>query len=159
MDSSILMWIWMVSGLLLLASELVVPGMITGFLGAGALTTAALMALGVVDSVTASLFTWMGSSTFLVITLRRTLLKRFPSSTSHTPPLDDAQLCGMVVEVVAAIDEDSTEGRIRLHGTTWPARASQGKLAVGSRARLVFRDNLAWTVEPVGELEPGNTSN
>lgn len=156
MDTQVLMWIWLVAGIVMLASELVVPGMITGFLGAAALITSALVKLGVVEGLESSLFTWMGSSTLLVVTLRRALMKRFPANVAHDPPLSDAALYGTIVDVVADIDEDGTNGRIRLHGTSWPAKSSTGRIPAGSRARLVFRDNLSWTVEHAGELEPHN---
>ena len=63
---------------------------------------------------------------------------------------------GKEVDVVSDCDDKSDYGRIRYQGTSWPAKSIEGPIPAGSRAKLVYRDNVAWIIEAievVGQLE------
>jgi hypothetical protein len=55
---------------------------------------------------------------------------------------------GQTVTVVEPVDDESA-GRIRFRGATWDARTTEGRLPKGAEARILYRDNLTWIVEPV----------
>jgi hypothetical protein len=57
---------------------------------------------------------------------------------------------GQVVEVVRTCSEGE-EGRIRWEGTLWRAQTLGGRIDAGQQARLMYRDNLVWVVEPYDE--------
>ena len=54
-----------------------------------------------------------------------------------------------VLELVASGNSD---GRIRHRGSSWPATCLEGSIPEGKKARLLYRDNLVWFVEP--EMDP-----
>jgi membrane protein implicated in regulation of membrane protease activity len=152
MDASLATWLWAAAGTALLLSELVVPGLVTGFLGLGALTVAGARWLGLVESLTASLVLWAVASGAYTLALRQWLLRRFGQGTlSRGSTSEEARAYGVLVDVVEDIPGEERAGRVRFDGTTWPAVSSGGPIARGTRARLLVRDNLAWVVEPAEE--------
>ncbi len=130
------------------------------FLGTAGMAVAGLRALGIIESIPVSFGAWFALSLASIVGLRG-LVQRFSSSEKLFQPTDeDIDAYGSVVEIAAAIDEISGEGRIRFRGTTWAARSVRGLLPVGTPCRIVHRDNLVWVVEPLsGEaiLPPRST--
>ncbi len=61
---------WIIAGVVLLLVELVVPGMVLGFLGASALLVAGLVWMGWTNTWVASLTAWFVISLVLLVTLR-----------------------------------------------------------------------------------------
>lgn len=149
MDASMWMWLWLVGGLVLLGSELVLPGAVAAFLGLAALVVAGGVWAGLLTGLPGMLFTWMGTSTLLVLTLRSWLLRRFPPDSTKGELRDHRALYGTEVEVVTDVSPDNDTGRIRLDGTSWQALSSAGPIPAGAKAKLVYLDNLVWTVEPL----------
>ena len=140
-----------------MASEAIVPGLVVIFFGGGAILTGLLRFLEVIESVPASVLTWLGLSAALVVALRSTVKKWFPPDESVGEVDEDLEAYGQVVEIVEAVSEfgDGEPGRIRLDGSTWPAWSVKGTLAPGMRGKLVYRKNLDWYVEPVPVLDEG----
>jgi len=145
-------WIWLIAGVGLFASELFIPGLITGFFGLGAISVAALRWLGIVSGVTESFVAWFGISIVLLVTLRQVALKWFPSERSFVITDEDVAAVGTIVDVIQEIHPSESGGRIRFSGTTWPAVSKEGVLLAGTKARLLYRDNLVWVVEPYSEF-------
>jgi membrane protein implicated in regulation of membrane protease activity len=153
MESSIQTWVWLAAGLGLLATEIKAPHLVAGFLGTSALVVAGLRALGLVESLPASVGLWGVTSLALLLSLRKTLAKYAAKpEVSKASVSDDVRLFGSLVDVVTAIPEGG-EGRIRLDGTSWQAVCLIGPVPAGSRARLVRRENLVWVVEPASAPE------
>lgn len=152
--------IWLVAGLLLCASELVAPAFITVFLGVSAIAVAALRAIGLLEGFPASFAVWLISSFVMILALRRLAVKWFPAQRNKASVDETASDFGQEVEVLADIDENHSEGRVRYQGTTWPATTPQGRIPKGKKARIVYRENLSWVVEAVDdgplELEAGS---
>jgi inner membrane protein len=146
-------WIWLIAGIGLLVSELFIPGLITGFFGIGAILVSILRWLGIVTGLTQSLIAWLGISFVLLVTLRQVALKWFPSQRSFELTDEDIAAAGTVVDVVQEIGPSRSDGRIRFGGTTWPAVSKEGVLLTGTKAKLLYRDNLVWVVEPWSEFE------
>lgn len=148
MDPSIVTWIFFLGGLLLMLLETILPGGVAFFLGAGGLGIAALRAMGLlVDPVTA-LLVWVFLSTGLTIALRPLAMRYFGGDISLKMTDEDAEAMGQTVKVIEAVGE-TAPGRIRFRGAEWDARTLDGRLPTGTEARLLYRDNLTWIVEPV----------
>lgn len=148
MDPELITWIFFLGGLLLMLLETVLPGGVAFFLGAGGLVIAALRALGlIVDPVTA-LLTWIFLSTALTIALRPFAMRYFGGDVSMKITDEDAEAMGQTVTVIESVGEE-VPGRIRFRGAAWDARTLEGRLPKGAEARLLYRENLTWIVEPV----------
>ena len=140
--------LWIVAGIVLIVLELVVPGMVLVFLGAGSLLVALLVWLGLIESWTAAITTWFVSSLVLLVGLRNFFYRLIPGDAEEGASTDeDANAYGEIVEVAEAITPGSP-GRIRYRGTTWKAACYDEKLEAGCKARIVYRENLVWVVEP-----------
>lgn len=140
---------FLVLGLILIASELLVPGLVVSFLGAAALLVSAGLALGLVSGWLPALTAWFISSLVLVVGVRNVFTRFLPGSSVKQLTDEDLDAFGEVVEVVETVTTRS--GRIRFRGSTWAAQSLEGELPSGTRARVVTRDNLIWIVEPAEE--------
>ncbi len=147
---------WLIVGLLLIGGEVIIPGLVAVFLGAAAVLVAGLRYVGLIDSLVASIFVWMGASVGFTYTLRGWMKKYLPAESQRGQINEGITSIGEVVEVLVDVTERDASGRIRYQGTTWPATSTDRVIPKGARARLVARDNLAWIVEPLKELEAGD---
>jgi membrane protein implicated in regulation of membrane protease activity len=146
-------WFWVALGAVLLLLELVVPGMVLVFLGVAAWIVAGLVAAGLITAPLPMFTTWFLLSLGLVVALRGFLVRLFPSSHSRQDVDEDAEAEDQIVDVVTDIANDHTEGRVRFGGTTWAARALDEPLTAGSKARLMYREDLVWVVTPAAASE------
>jgi membrane protein implicated in regulation of membrane protease activity len=150
--------LFLLGGLLLLASEFVAPSLVAIFLGAGALITAGLRGLGVVDSVPVSVLVWAVTTLALVVPFRplvqRLVAKRSVVKRDATDVEHDREQMGQVVDVLEDISEVDDNGRIRFQGTTWQARSTSGSFKKGDRVQLVYRAEAIWIVEAVEGAGP-----
>lgn len=137
--------VWLIVGLLLLALELLVPGIVLVFFGLGALLVSLLVGVGVVGgaAVGVQLIVFALASVVLLVLLRKVFRRTLSGSSSHGEHLEE--FVGREVIVLAAIPERG-EGRVELKGATWRARSEQ-PLASGARARVLRRDGLLLWVE------------
>ena len=118
----------------MMASEIVLPGMVIGFLGLASVVVAGARALGLVESLGASLGLWASVSVGLVLGLRNVAQKYFPSEEETVNIDEDTSMYGKEVVVVSDCDDNSDYGRIRYQGTSWPAKSIEGPIPAGSRA-------------------------
>lgn len=147
-DPTLLTWVFLIGGMLLMLLELVIPGGVTFFLGVGALLMAGLRAVGLFADPVTAVIVWVLLSTGLTIVLRPIASRYFGGMTSFGITDEDAEAVGQTVTVVSTVREE-TPGRIRFRGATWDARTVNGPLPEGAEARILYRDNLTWIVEPV----------
>jgi inner membrane protein len=143
--------IWLISGVAMIASEVVVPGFFIAFVGMAAMMIAGMRWLTGLEHLGVSLLLWGMLSAALVISFRRVALRWVGKGERRTAYVDDRGDCddlGALVEVVKAVGEGDSEGRIRYQGTTWPATTLRGRIAAGQQAKLVTRENLVWLIEP-----------
>jgi inner membrane protein len=141
-------WIWLIGGILLIVTELFVPGLVVCFLGLGAILVACFRWLGFLTGMVDSLTVWFITSIILLVGLRHFLLRYLPSERTFQMTDEDLDAVGSVVEVVESVTSSDQKGRVRFGGTTWPAISKEGTIPKGKKARLILRDNLVWTVEP-----------
>lgn len=139
---------WVVGGIVLLVAEIVVPGMVLGFLGAAALLVALLLWLGVIEGLAPALTTWFIGSIVMLVALRGLFQRLMPGDTEVHSTDEDLDAQGAVVEVAETIPKGE-KGRIRYRGTTWAATCYERTLEAGGQARLVTRDGIGWVVEPL----------
>jgi membrane protein implicated in regulation of membrane protease activity len=148
MDAELITWIFLLGGVLLMILETVVPGGVAFFLGVGGLLTGGLRLIGLVSDPVASVLLWMFLSTGLTIALRPLAVRYLGGDFSLAMTNEDAEAMGQTVTVVEPVSEES-KGRIRFRGATWDARTTEGRLPKDAEARILYRDNLTWIVEPV----------
>ena len=148
MSPDTITWLWLLGGIILLASELLLPGLVAMFLGLGAMVVALLRWLDLIDSLAYSFTAWFVSSLAFIVFLRSTLQRFVPSETSFTPLEEDSDLFGAVAEVVETVSSSHTDGRISFRGTTWPATSDAAEIPTGGKVTILFRENLGWRVQP-----------
>lgn len=151
MSPETMTWLWLLGGIILVASELFLPGLVVVFLGLGAMVVALLRWLGLIDSLAYSFTAWFVSSLALIVVLRSTLQRFVPSETSFTPLEDDADQFGAVAEVVETVSPRHTDGRISFQGTTWPATSDAVEIPPGTKVTILYRESLGWRVQPSDE--------
>ena len=91
----------------MMASEIVLPGMVIGFLGLASVVVAGARALGLVESLGASLGLWASVSVGLVLGLRNVAQKYFPSEEETVNIDEDTSMYGKEVVVVSDCDDNS----------------------------------------------------
>lgn len=156
MDSEILTWIFLGGGVFLMLLETFVPGGISFFLGFSGLFVGILRYFGIFLSPAVSVGVWLILSVTLVIAFRP-LLKKYWGGQSYFKLADeDYEAMDQIVDVTEPVNALDNTGRIRFQGISWQARTEEGKLPAGSKAKIKYRDNLTWVVEPVDELEEGS---
>ncbi len=148
MSPETMTWLWLLAGILLVVSELFLPGLVAVFLGLGAMLVALLRWLGLIDSLAYSFTAWFVSSLTLLVVARSTLQRFMPSETSFTPLEEDVDLFGAVAEVVETVSSEHKDGRISFQGTTWPATSDSAEIRPGAKVTILYRENLGWRVQP-----------
>lgn len=141
-----LAWIWLVFGIVLMALELVVPGLVVVFLGLAALLVAGGLGLGLIGGWVGALTAWFVTSTVLTLGLRSAFTRFLPGSSRKQLTDEDLDAFGEVAIVLSEVGPKQG-GRIRFRGSTWAAETTEQTLPVGSKARVIARDNLVWIVE------------
>lgn len=138
--------LWLIAGIILSISELLIPGLFVIFLGIAAILIAGMRWLGILEGDFHSFSAWAGTSLVLVLVGRGIFQRWFPSETSFEDTDEDKAAIGQSVEVVETVT--TRGGRIRYQGSTWDARTKEDSIPAQSRARIVSRDNISWIVEP-----------
>jgi membrane protein implicated in regulation of membrane protease activity len=157
MDGELITWIFVVGGILLMALEMLVPGGVAFFLGFSGLTVGLLRFFGLFEDPITATGVWLGLSMVLTIAIRPFISKYFKGDTSYKHADEDFEAMDEVVEVLEEVNEFDNSGRIRYQGISWQARTIEGTLPAGSRARIKYRQNTTWIVEPSDDLDTGPT--
>jgi len=141
-------WNWMVLGFVLLALEILVPGVFLLWIGIAAILVGAL-SLQLWD---AAIWTWqLQTVVFLVLSLisaylgHRINMSRAGDSDEPLLNRRDAQLVGRTATLEEPIREG--RGRIRLDDTVWKVVGPDS--AAGTRVRVVQATGGELTVEPI----------
>lgn len=138
---------WLIGGAVLIALELIVPGAVLVFLGIGALIVGGLTWLGLIDHLIPAFTAWFVLSLALILLLRGIVQKWSGGDEDWGSTDEDVDAMDTIVDVTETIRPGET-GRIMHQGTTWPAICHDHTIEAGKQAVLVFRDNVAWVVEP-----------
>ena len=148
MASETITWIWLAVGALLMLSEFLLPGLVAVFLGAGAVLVALGRWLNFLEGAMSSFTAWFILSLALIILLRQFLARFIPAEIIVQSTEEDLDAQGTLVAVLELVVSENTDGRIRHRGSSWPATCLEGSIPAGKKARLLYRDNLVWVVEP-----------
>jgi membrane protein implicated in regulation of membrane protease activity len=150
----LLTWSFLGGGVVLMLAEAALPGGVSFFLGLSGVLVAALRLLGVLENPFLAVIVWSFLSLGLVVALRPLATRYFGGETRRQMTNEDVDALDEVVTVTEAVGGLGEEGRIRFRGSEWRARVpDEGQtLAPGAEARIVYRDNLTWVVEPTGAL-------
>ncbi|MFT6430199.1 MAG: hypothetical protein ACJAXR_002103 [Halopseudomonas sp.] len=127
---------WLLFGLLLLASEFFMPGLIAAFFGIGALAVGLLTLVGVIETTSVQLTVFSLLSLSALFGLRRHF-KRWLQGTEDNPAVadqDDAGFIGARVEVLS--DFNDGFGDVLLNGAKWDAESSE-PLSAGEHAWVI----------------------
>ena len=141
-------WSWWLLGLLLLAAELVVPGVFLVWIGVAAITVGALSLL----FWESGFWAWQVQALlFAVLSVVFALVGRRLLSTG--PHVSDQPLLNQrgqsLVGRIATLREPIVDGRgrIRLDDTVWSVMGPD--LPIGTRVRVSHSDGRDLTVEPI----------
>lgn len=135
-------WLWMIGGVLLLAAEILAPGVFLVWIGIAAIVTglfALLFGIGVAGQL--GLF-----ALYAVVTVmagRRFYAVKTADSIDPLLNNPSVRLVGRRVTVVQTVDEDS--GRVRLGDTEWSARG--GPAEPGEHVRITGVEGNCLIVE------------
>lgn len=138
--------LWLIMGLVFILLELVIPGLIIVFFGAGALITCITTWAGLTQSLTAQVIIFAVSSTLFVGVVRWLILKYKKMNTEETTNFNIE--IGRIVDVIEMIEPGQTGGKVRYQGADWNARC-QTKILPGDSVRITGCDNLTLIVEPL----------
>ncbi|MCW9705917.1 NfeD family protein [Fodinibius salsisoli] len=153
MDGGTLTTIFFIGGIILMIIETLIPGGVSFFLGFSGLLVGALRWFGILEGPMTSVITWLFTSLALILAMRPLLMKYWGGNTDYKLADEDLEAMDEVVEVIEPINANNNSGRIRFQGISWQAQTLEGEIPAGSKAKIRYRDNVTWIVEPVDELE------
>jgi membrane protein implicated in regulation of membrane protease activity len=137
---------WLIGGAVLILLEFLVPGLVVVFLGLGALLTGGVLYLGWISEPVALLAFFAFSSILMLATLRRLIMRFYPSDSERVEADEDKLLIGQKATAISTIYPSDYSGRIRFSGTTWSARSERGEIAEGTGVVIVGRENINFVV-------------
>jgi membrane protein implicated in regulation of membrane protease activity len=142
--------LWFLLGLVLILSELALPGFVIIFFGIGAWITALGVFLGVADSFNVQLLIFLLSSILSLVLFRKQGKRYFQGRVSHklddVATLDDVR--GERALVIEDIVPQTLSGRVEFHGTHWRATADQ-EIKKGTPVEILERRDLTLKVKPL----------
>jgi hypothetical protein len=144
---------WLIFGVILIFAEILLPGLVSVFVGLGAITVSALLHYGYIDNLPSQLTTWFVSSTLYIFTLRLLVMRYYPSDSVTQDIDEDHAVIGQMVEVIDPISRQSS-GRIRFGDSTWVAvSVDDEEIGLGEKVRVVGRKDISWIVKRVSNEE------
>lgn len=138
--------LWFLAGIVFLALELVLPGLIVFFFGIGAWCAALAVYLFPVP-LTTQLLIFLVASLAALALLRSTLKKVFLGRTLDVDAMNSTVPADATGEVIDDIVPPAT-GTIKYAGSFWQATA-EVPLSKGTIVRIVEKTNLTVKVAPV----------
>ena len=153
MDAETLTTIFFVGGIVLMIIETLIPGGVSFFLGVSGIFVGALRWFGILEDPATSVITWLFTSVALILAMRPLLMKYWGGESSYKLANEDVEAMDQVVDVVEPVNPNDNSGRIRFQGISWQARTLEGEIPAGTKAKIRYRDNVTWIVEPLDEFE------
>lgn len=152
MDGETLTWIFLIGGVILMILEALLPGGVAFFLGISGIGVGLLRWLGILSDPASAVMAWLFSSVALTIAIRPFIKKYFKGETSYKFADEDYEAIDKIVDVVEPVTDKNDSGRIRFNGISWQARTIDGQIPAGSKAKICYRENTTWIVEPLDEV-------
>lgn len=136
---------WIIAGIVLILSELLLTSVVAVFLGVGAIVTGLLVHWGIIDQ-SATQFAIFGSVSLLLLLTARGQIKRWFSGYSdadHEGKPNFQRDIGARVTVSSPFVHGA--GRVTLNGVQWDA-FSADELSVGDTAWVIANEGIQLTV-------------
>jgi len=142
--------LWFLVGLVLLLSELALPGFVIVFFGIGAWITALLAGFGLLPGFNAQLLVFLVSSILALALFRNKGKKYFEGRVSRVwnPAASMEDVRGQRAVVTAPIVPNTVGGKVEFTGTLWNADA-EVPLTQGQTVEIVEQSNLRLKVKPI----------
>ncbi len=141
---------WFLLGLVLMLSELALPGFVIVFFGIGAWITALCIWLGVANVFNTQLVIFLVSSVLSLVLFRKQGKNYFQGRVSgkmdDVAKLDDVK--GERAVVVEDIVPNNLAGKVEFHGTNWNATA-EAEIKKGTPVEILGREDLTLRVKPL----------
>ena len=141
---------WFLVGLVLLVSELALPGFVIVFFGVGAWITAFLVGVGLLPSFNGQLLVFLISSVLALALFRRKGKRLFEGKVSQVwnPQSSMEDIRGQRAVVIQTITPGSPGGQVEFHGTSWNAEADV-VIPAGQIVEITAQNNLMLRVKPI----------
>jgi membrane protein implicated in regulation of membrane protease activity len=137
--------LWFLIGLGLFLLELVVPGFIIFFFGAGAWVTA-LVCLIASPGTNMQIIIFTVTSVLSLVALRRLIQKKFFYSKGNKSEAVEDEFTGK--EGISILDFDKqNKGKVEFKGTRWNAE-SDSEIKEGQAVIIIRKENLVLKVKP-----------
>lgn len=133
--------LWFIAGALLILAEFMVPGVVIGFFGAGALLTSLSTWLGMTTSLTSQTLMFGASSIVLLFSLRHLVKGWFVGKSNDENGDMDDDYTGREASVVRDIPGPGLDGRVEIKGAEWKARAD-ATIVAGTTVIIDHREGL-----------------
>lgn len=142
--------LWFLVGLVLLLSELALPGFVIVFFGVGAWVTAVLVGFDLLPGFNAQLLVFLITSVLALALFRNKGKKYFEGRVSGVwnPNASMEDLRGERAVVLTPIQPNADGGKVEFHGTSWNADADT-PLPVGQVVEIVEQRDLRLKVKPL----------
>ncbi|MFN3603142.1 MAG: NfeD family protein [Leptonema sp. (in: bacteria)] len=139
---------WYILGILLIVSEIFLPGMIVIFFGISAIFVGILSSLLLLTSISSQFLSWAIFSILLIVFLRGFFKKMFPSLEIKQQVKDT--LVGKSAIVIEEINPLKGTGRVELGGTTWKAISINGEIiSINKKVLVENQENLTLFVKEI----------
>jgi membrane protein implicated in regulation of membrane protease activity len=150
LETSPTVLVWFIIGLVLMLSELVIPGFIIIFFGAGAWCVALLMLIGINPPFNAQLLIFLVASLGSLLIFRRYSKQYFHGKVLNR--VDDDKILddykGHKAIVKFDIKSNDLGGKVEFHGTLWNAVADCD-IPKNAQVEIIDRDNITLKVKPL----------
>ena len=144
-----MLYFWLCLGALLVFAEVILPGLVSVFVGMGALTVASLLYFHQIEHITEQLVVWFASSTLYIFSIRLLVMRYYPMDTEVQNINEDQEMIGQVVKVSETIPADGS-GRIEYGDTTWTAMSiNDEEIQAGNKVRITGRNNISVMVKKI----------
>jgi membrane protein implicated in regulation of membrane protease activity len=144
--------LWFLIGIVLMLLEFVIPGFVIIFFGIGAVITAILTWLGILQSSNLQIVIFIVSSLGTLIIFRNKGKKYFMGGSTKAKEegkLSD-EIIGEKAIVAEEINPDNLTGKVELHGTMWNA-SSDSVIPKGIAVKIVGRKDLTLIVKKLSD--------
>lgn len=137
--------LWIIVGLVLIASELLFTTFVVVFFGIAALITGILMWVGLPNTGGLPFIVFSVIAVGLIVFLRQRFQQWFRGASLSGDQDDD--ILGHEATVESGFDDGSpTRGKVSYRGAAWDARSEDGPLVRGAFVRIVARHGLTLEV-------------
>lgn len=134
---------WIIAGLLMLIMELIIPGVVIGFFGAGALLAGLI---GWIFDIPwqAEVIIFLVSSLLMIQFMRKYIIKKF-NKKDHSAEIEDI----IGAEAVVAVKiTPQTPGKVQFRSSLWKAESDE-EIEPKTRVRIIGKKSIVLIVKPL----------